>query len=284
MEIERIDTRKLSKSACTNVPCSICKEPFDAYREYVWVREKDGGRVCYNCAEKVYNVRKERIKWVHSRKDMKKISVSSLIGLGYKMTSTYICGTCEQEFPRRTDYIWVVPAKNTIKREKMFICYECAEAKVTYRQQYGFWLRGFVSEHFIPCEKCQDELHNLLFNKTEWMTVPVEKEPVELEVKFREKHYRNEEIVRFTLNFVFYYNKSYREGGYIQKFEPCDNCIAKLKKVMLVKELHIGSEIKPQIELWRKMNQLIPELDDKEEQDPEQQLISIELKRQKEEK
>lgn len=36
--------------------------------------------------------------------------------------------------------------------------------EITEVQQYGFWLR-FLSEHFIPCKHCQEELDKLLRNK-----------------------------------------------------------------------------------------------------------------------
>lgn len=195
-----------------------------------------------------YNVRKERIEWVHSRQFMKKISISSLVGLGYKRTSTYVCGTCEKEFPCKADYVWVVPAKSTIKKMRMFICYECAEAKVTYRQQYGFWLRGFVSEHFIPCEKCQDRLHEMMMT----MTVAFyTQECITVETVPQE-----EMVWQFLLRFLTCGSLSNKEV-----FRPCNECQKKLRTLWETKELHIGNENKPPVELWRKMNQVIPELD-----------------------
>lgn len=252
MEIERIDIKKLDRLACTNVPCSVCGLNFNANRGYIWVREKEGKysilrqRVCYDCAEKVYNVRKERVNYVHSRIDMKKIMLSSLVGRGYKANATYICGTCEKDFSPKGPHIWVVPSRvYNEKKKTMFICDECAEAKVTYRQEYGFWLRGFASEHFIPCEKCQDKLHEMMMTMTvafytqECITI----ETVEANGKI---------VWQFLLRFLTS-NK--------QVFRPCEECQKKLQKIWETKELHIGNENKPSVELWRKMNQVISELD-----------------------
>lgn len=245
MEIERIDTKKLSRLACTNVSCCICKELFDGYRGYVWYRAKDGGRVCYDCAEERYNIRKERVKWVQSRQFMKTIILSSLVGRGYKADATYVCGTCGEDFTLKGPHLWVIPAKATTSNRDMFICYECAEAKVIYRQQYGFWLRGFASEHFVPCEKCQDKLHEMMmtmtvaFHTQDCITI----ETVDV----------NDKIVwQFLLRFLTFIENVFR---------PCEECQKKLQKIWETKELHIGNENKPPVELWRKVNQVIQKPD-----------------------
>jgi len=284
MEIKRVDIKKLSKSACSSIICDKCSFYFNADRGYIWVREKGGKRICYDCAEKYYNTRKEKLEWHLPRKDLKKIPSIHL--------KPVKCAVCEDvgKIPSDATYHWHLMVKDPPKhlqigrrtKYEYDVCYECAETTVLYRQQYGFWLRGFVSEHFIPCEKCQDELHSLLFDDTIWGTVLPEKEPVELKIEFSEKYYKNDKRVKFMLNFVFQRDKRYREGGYIQGFKPCEKCGAKLKMILLEKELHIGSETKPPVELWRKMNQVIPELD-KEEQDPQETLMQIDIDRQKEE-
>lgn len=251
MEIERIDTRKLPKSACTSVTCADCTFAFNADRGYIWLKKEGGERVCYDCAKK-YNVRKEKLEWHLPRKDLKKISSQH--------SKTIKCGVCEKRFvtPQGKGYHWHLlvrdPPKRLPKPYEYDVCYECAEAKILYRQQYGFWLRGFVSEHFIPCEKCQDRLHAILFEASSWNTTCP---PIELTVKFVDKE--KKERVGFALKFVWKY-MTIREGGWTPTFYPCKKCAEKLKTTLLEKELHIGSEVKPPVELWRRMNQVAPEL------------------------
>lgn len=144
--------------------------------------------------------------------------------------------------------------------EEVLFCLKCGhkltkkeelEEEIIFKeiQQYGFWLRGLMSEHFIPCEKCQDRLHEMMMTMTvafytqDCITIETLKKKDEL-------------VWQFRLRFLTC-------GGLSDKevFKPCEKCQKKLRKLWEIKNLHIGSEIKPPVELWRKMNQIIPELD-----------------------
>lgn len=102
-------------------------------------------------------------------------------------------------------------------------------------QQYGFWLR-FVSEHFIPCDKCQDKLHEKLMNS---------------QVAFYNNLYITLEKLKKGWQFIL----GFVQCGSLSKGEdwiPCDKCQKELQEIWEDKELHIGNDVKPMVELWRK--------------------------------
>lgn len=112
---------------------------------------------------------------------------------------------------------------------------------------YGFWLR-FCHEHFIPCEKCQNELDEMMNGTKEvessWVTQWVFDSNVPIELFFTST------MVKFTLNFLC---SGTIANSYRQDYELCKSCVETfITKIMNTDELHIGSEIKPPVELWRK--------------------------------
>lgn len=128
-------------------------------------------------------------------------------------------------------------------KEQKIICRKCGkwltdktelEEKVKIReiQTYGFWLR-FASEHFIPCNKCQDKLHNILTKNK--MTFLNSKCITMMEFP-KKKHWI----------FILWFLET------SQSFTPCKKCQPKILKKIDEKELHIGSDGKPLVELWRK--------------------------------
>jgi len=126
------------------------------------------------------------------------------------------------------------------KTSEYEICDSCVSIKTLYRQQYGFWLRGFTSEHFIPCEQCQDILHEMMMTKKiafvtqECITLETLKKKGKLEWQF---------LLRFIAC------GSMSDG---EVFKPCDKCQETIQNIWENKELHIGSENKPPVELWRR--------------------------------
>ena len=181
----------------------------------------------------------------------------------------YVCGKCSAKGDCADSYAdahkkhMVFYWDETQGEHGKIICVKCGhwlETKeelyenlpVKEIQQYGFWIR-FAKEHFIPCDICQDELHNLLFDKTIWTTIPEDKEMIKLEIRFAEDKYRVDQKTEFKLNFVFKLDQSYRTGGYVATFRICGDCQHKLEEILLDEELCIGNkDTEPAIELWRK--------------------------------
>ena len=232
MKLKRISCKGLYESACTNVPCGNCGFPFNVDRGYIWVKKKDGERICYNCARNYYIVRREELRQSIPRKNLLEKTNNTLT------LCKESCVICERTFDANLDYIWE-------HKEGGYICYKCAESAVLYRQQYGFWLRGLMSEHFIPCEECQDKLHEMMmtmtvaFHSQDCITIETLKKKGKLEWQF-------------LLRFLTCGSLSEKEV-----FKPCGKCQKKLHNLWETKELHIGSEIKPVVELWRRMNQVV---------------------------
>lgn len=109
-------------------------------------------------------------------------------------------------------------------------------------QEYGFWLR-FMSEHFIPCEKCQEELSNIFEKVEEQLDF---NNPNCVSLHFWKNYEQNQVECSFTLSFVSPTPTSSYE------YKPCKKCQKKILKKFSEKELHIGNDSKPLIELWRK--------------------------------
>jgi len=163
--------------------------------------------------------RKESWRWAISRLDVVKVDRPHT-----KPTLCYYCGK-KFSTPKGVNYHW------HYKRDD--VCYDCVNTQLLYRQEYGFWLR-FASEHFIPCSKCQDKLHEMLmtkpvaFHKPECITIESIKDGF-----------------RFLLRFI-------EVSPPDQMFVPCKKCQRKLIKMWEIKELHVGNENKPMVELWRR--------------------------------
>jgi len=107
-------------------------------------------------------------------------------------------------------------------------------------QRYGFWLR-FASTHFIPCDECQDKLHEALMtsrikiNRTDSLSLT-----------------RGDgEVWQFSLSLVFSMLGKYPKYKASLLFIPCEECQKELQKIWENKELHIGNDVKPMVELWR---------------------------------
>lgn len=164
----------------------------------------------------------------------------------------FICGTCKakggcsDEKNSTEPFFWDENARK-------ITCVKCGHQLTTKQeleeqveikeiQQYGFWLR-FMSKHFIPCDKCQEKLNEILTLQT---GMPLEfGNPlcVSLYVYKIKK-----DVVGFY--FVLSFVSPTPTTSY--HFVPCNDCQGKLRKLFIEKELHIGNEIKPMIELWRK--------------------------------
>lgn len=142
------------------------------------------------------------------------------------LTTCYRCG--------KTPTVW----RLTDRFGTYDICYDCSNSITITRQQYGFWLRGFTSEHFIPCEKCQDELHEMLMTRKNTQTVQI-------------FFYEQSSIMLTMLSDEWQFQLDFLSAPNI--FKPCGECQKKLQDIWENKELHIGSEVKPPIELWRRM-------------------------------
>jgi len=100
--------------------------------------------------------------------------------------------------------------------------------------EYGFYLR-FCSENYIPCEKCQDELEKLILPVTTWI---VDNTKITMHSIVRDK--------KLVLGFLI----SWATAKY---FIPCDVCQERLEIIIMdAKEWHIGNDIKPPIELFRR--------------------------------
>jgi len=172
----------------------------------------------------------------------------------------FICGKCStrgscDEKGSNTEFYWD-------EDEKKIICKKCGhrlttekelkdEILITEIQQYGFWLR-FISEHFIPCKKCQEELDKI-FNLM-WTRL-TEETPNDCTIDLGNPFcitlhiLRNKNDLiefRFTLAFV----SPSPVDSYT--FVPCDEeCQGRLWRLFSEKEMHIGNDEKPLIELWR---------------------------------
>ena len=104
--------------------------------------------------------------------------------------------------------------------------------EITEIQRYGFWLR-FASEHHIPCDECQEKLHKMLTTSRLAFYIS---NCITLE------EYPKKGDWRFLLRFL--------PNGE-QTFTPCKNCQRYILKNIDKKELHIGTDEKPLVELWR---------------------------------
>jgi len=158
-------------------------------------------------------------------------------------------GDCSDSIKDKTPFYWD-------KDEKKIICKKCdrrlckkseleEELEIPEIQQYGFWLR-FASEHLIPCEKCQDRLHEKLMKTSLFLGGQ------QSIVLYKEKHRHINMRWRFHLEFL--------KATYVD-FVPCDKCQKRLQEIWDTKELHIGNDMKPMVELWRKWE--INEAEDK---------------------
>lgn len=160
-------------------------------------------------------------------------------------------GGCSDEKGSKEPFFWDENAQK-------ITCVNCSrqltrrrelEEKVKIKEihQYGFWLR-FMSEHFIPCDKCQEELNEVLtlqhssFKKG--MTLDFSSPLCVSLHAFKSR--RDLPEFRFTLSFV----SPTQTTSY--HFAPCNDCQGKLWHIFSKKELHIGNENKPLVELWRK--------------------------------
>jgi len=157
----------------------------------------------------------------------------------------YICGTCKakgdcsDEKNSTEPFFWDEEAKK-------ITCVKCGHQLTTKEeledkfiveeiQRYGFWLR-FASEHFIPCKNCQEVLHKALFRRKATWYINDDKMGVDLAIS--------------TYGNICYFSFRWIEPALY--FTPCDNCIRKLRGIIKDKELHIGNDVKPPVELWRK--------------------------------
>jgi len=109
-------------------------------------------------------------------------------------------------------------------------------------QQYGFWLR-FISEHFIPCRKCQEELCGI-FNDIP-NTLDLGNQNC-ITMHIWRNYDRSQLECSFTLSFVSPSPTSSYE------YKPCEKCQKKILVNFSDKEIHIGNDNKPMVELWRK--------------------------------
>lgn len=119
------------------------------------------------------------------------------------------------------------------------VCYNCAFVQVNEIQQYGFWLR-FASEHFIPCDECQEKLHKMI---TSLKTAFCKSDCIILE------EYPKKGQWRFVLRFLSVGLSGLSDADV---FIPCGKCQSEILKKFDERELHIGSDEKPLIELWRR--------------------------------
>lgn len=162
-------------------------------------------------------------------------------------------GDCGDSIKDKTPFYWD-------EKEKNIICKKCGrqlckkseledELEVPEIQLYGFWLR-FASEHFIPCEKCQDKLHKMLMSR---QVAFYEPECITLELLEKKK----KPVWQFLLRFI---QCGALSNGEV--FRPCDECQKELTTIWTTKKLHIGNDIKPMVELWRKWD-IVDEPEDK---------------------
>jgi len=110
-------------------------------------------------------------------------------------------------------------------------------------QQYGFWLR-FMSEHFIPCDKCQERLNNVLTLQTKMML------DFDNPCCITLRAYKCEQNSLPEFTFILSFVSPTTTTSY--RFHVCDDCQGKLWHLFSKKELHIGNDTKPLVELWRK--------------------------------
>jgi len=143
--------------------------------------------------------------------------------------------------------------------EKKIICKKCGRRLTTKKeleediiiteiQQYGFWLR-FASEHFIPCSKCQDELHEMMMTEAVAMNNQGNITIESLRMKPMIGDVQPRIIWCLVLRFL-----TCRMPDKI--FRPCGKCQKRIQKIWANKELHIGNETKPMVELWRKWDDI----------------------------
>jgi len=114
------------------------------------------------------------------------------------------------------------------------------EVEIKETQEYGLYLR-FVSERFNPCKVCQEAIHKQF--KTH---------PYRLDYGY----IKNQQIIdllrgwkesggRWTLRLRFLNSA--------EDIEFCKECSKRLDMTIYeAKELHIGNDVKPMVELWRK--------------------------------
>lgn len=113
-------------------------------------------------------------------------------------------------------------------------------------QLYGFWLR-FLSEHFIPCKQCQKRLGKI-FDLLTKMSIDFCNPCC---VRLRAYKNANDQP-------EFYFAMAFINPTELTsyKFEPCEDCQGKLWKLYSKKEMHIGNDEKPLVELWRKWHHI----------------------------
>lgn len=161
-------------------------------------------------------------------------------------------GNCSDEKNSNEPFFWDEDAKK-------ITCAKCGNQLTTKAeleetiiadevQMYGFWLR-FISEHFIPCKRCQKTLdtifsisnvdknhrvHSIKLQSPQCITLDISRNERDLE--------------EFTFNLGFI-----KENPLLSyEFTPCDKCQGKLLRLFNTKEIHIGNDSKPLVELWRK--------------------------------
>jgi Zn ribbon nucleic-acid-binding protein len=170
----------------------------------------------------------------------------------------FICGTCKakggcsDEKDSTEPFFWDDDAKK-------ITCVKCGHQLTTKEeledpliideiQMYGFWLR-FLSEHFIPCKTCQEKLDKVF--SLSRLTKNIRVNSLKLQsphciTLHISKNERDLEEFMFMLGFA-------SENPLLTlEFVPCDKCQGKLLKTFNSKEIHIGNDSKPLVELWRK--------------------------------
>lgn len=127
---------------------------------------------------------------------------------------------------------------------RKYHCFKCNESfsqkikvPIVEVQRYGFWLR-FVSEHFIPCDECQENLDKMI-NK--YKIALYDPHCITIE------EYPKKDNWRFLLRFFAVGSLSGKDI-----FTPCKQCQSRILKNFDEKEIHIGNDNKPLVELWRK--------------------------------
>lgn len=160
--------------------------------------------------------------------------------------------SCKQCGAGNDDICWNDSGSDhpTTEPEEVLFCKKCGHkltakdeleelVSIVEELQYGFYLR-FASESFIPCEKCQDLIHeemmgNLVFHD--------ERQQVILETR-QANLYKEGKVKIWKVFFGFL------------EFQPtiefCEHCSRQLNKIWDTKELHIGNDVKPLVELWRR--------------------------------
>lgn len=165
--------------------------------------------------------------------------------------NSFICGACgvkggcSDEKTSKKPFFW-----DEIARK--ITCVKCGHQLTTKKeleelleveeiQTYGFWIR-FVSEHFIPCKKCQDRIDGIFMVKKISLRMS-NPNSVSLHVSRDSNDY---------IEFMFALGFAHPSPILNVEFRPCDKCQGKLLKLFNKSEMHIGNDTKPLVELWRK--------------------------------